>query len=351
MSTDMDLLPFERDPEPPGGEGSVCPVPAGPDGRRRTGRVWRMGPGVCCGRATLSAARAPVPPLPNEDDNDDLLDRREAAALLGCLPRSWDVYKNHPLLTEHMTEAGGVEHWPRGIAHRYQAARLGKHATVGRPAHSGDHVPRDQLLDVTAPLLDADPTTSAAAVTEVLGVHRNTAQDALLRLRADRMADLMHTDPSLTPDRAAVALGYPAGQVRRATVRAQAVLRARRAAPYLADVAQALNCQGWTTMAAAPTVHYPAGDVVTATLTLDGPTPPAPALVWDERTDGAPPPPAATPSPKAGRSRRRATASATRGRRHTNPRRPDRGSYLFSRMTSSFMHFSRASAASPLSVN
>ncbi|MFW3470000.1 DUF6292 family protein [Streptomyces microflavus] len=97
------------------------------------------------------------------------------------------------------------------------------------------------------------------------------------------MADLLHTDPSLTPDQAAGALGYPAGQVRRATVRAQAVLRARRAAPYLADVAQALHRQGWTTTAAAPTVHHPADDVVTATLTLDGPTPPTPALVWDER--------------------------------------------------------------------
>ncbi|XQE84225.1 hypothetical protein ACN24M_00620 [Streptomyces microflavus] len=86
------------------------------------------------------------------------------------------------------------------------------------------------------------------------------------------MADLLHTDPSLTPDQAAGALGYPAGQVRRATVRAQAVLRARRAAPYLADVAQALHRQGWTTTAAAPTVHHPADDVVTATLTLDGPT-------------------------------------------------------------------------------
>lgn len=225
---------------------------------------------------------APVPPLPTDDDDDDLLDRREAAALIGVSPRSWDVYKNHPLLTEHMAEVGGVEHWPRGIVHRYQAARPGK-AAAGRPAHSGDQVPRDQLLDLTAPLLDADPATSAAAVTEELGVHRNTAQEALLRLRADRMADLMDTDPSLAPDQAAAALGYPAGQVRRATVRAQAVLRARRAAPYLADVAQALHRQGWTTTTAAPTVHHPADDVVTATLALDGLTPPAPALVWDER--------------------------------------------------------------------
>ncbi|WP_405632391.1 DUF6292 family protein [Streptomyces sp. NBC_01174] len=113
----------------------------------------------------------------------------------------------------------------------------------------------------------------------------------------------MHTDPSLTPDQAAAALGYPAAQVRRATIRAQAVLRARHAAPYLADVAQALHREGWTTTAA-PAVHHPADDRVVAVLVLDGPNPPTPALVWDERhgwrtatsrrhplTKGATPPP------------------------------------------------------------
>ena len=116
-------------------------------------------------------------------------------------------------------------------------------------------------------------------MTEELGVHRDTAQDALLRLRADRIAHLMLTDPSLTPDQSAAALGYPAGQVRRATVRAQAVLRAHRAAPYLADVTQA----GWTTTATVPEVQCPADDLVVASLVLDGTSAPAPALVWDER--------------------------------------------------------------------
>ncbi|MEV5162830.1 hypothetical protein [Streptomyces sp. NPDC053728] len=171
-----------------------------------------------------------------------------------------------------------MEHWPRGIVRQYQASRPGKATVTGRPKNTGDQVPRNQLPALTAELLDADPTISAAAVTEALEVHRATAQAALLHLRADRMADLMDTDPSLTPDQAAMALGYPAAQVRRATVRAGAVLRARRAAPYLADVTHALHRQGWTTTAAPPTVHHPADDVVTALVTLDGD-----ALVWDER--------------------------------------------------------------------
>ncbi|WP_327436501.1 DUF6292 family protein (plasmid) [Streptomyces sp. NBC_01201] len=230
-------------------------------------------------------AGQPVPALPTQDDHQDLLDRRECAAALGISPRTWDKYKTtYPILTEHRVTVAGVDHWPRHILHQQQTQKAAKAtAPPGRPTRSGDQVPRDQLLALTAPLLDADPTTSAARVTEELGVHRDTAQDALLRLRADRMAELMLTEPSLTPDQSAVALGYPAGQTRRATVRAQAVLRAHRVAPYLADVVQALHQAGWTATAAVPDVQYPADDLVVAVLVLDGSKPPAPALVWDER--------------------------------------------------------------------
>ncbi|WP_329422708.1 DUF6292 family protein [Streptomyces sp. NBC_01693] len=246
----------------------------------------------------------PVPKLPVQDDDADLLDRQECAAELGVSPRTWDGYKSAPLLAEHVIEVGGVEHWPRSIVRQYQASRPGKATVTGRPKNTGDQVPRDLVLPLTAELLYADPTISAARVTEALGVHRDTAQDALLRLRADRMADLMHTDPSLTPDQAAATLGYPAAQVRRATLRAQAVLRASHAAPYLADVAQALHREGWTATGVLPEVQHPADDLVVAALVLDGLTPPAPALVWDERhgwrtatsrrhplTKGATPPP------------------------------------------------------------
>ncbi|WP_331733772.1 DUF6292 family protein (plasmid) [Streptomyces sp. NBC_01220] len=232
----------------------------------------------------VDAYLAGKPALPEDVDqehNEDLLDRREAAAVLGVAPRSWDVYKRHPLLTEHMVTVGGVEHWPWGIVHRYRDNRPGRSTSPGRPTGSGDQVPRDQLLARTAPLLDADPTVSATAVIEALGVRRSTAQAALTRLRADRIADLIGTEPKLSPDGAAAAFGYPAGQVRRATVRAEAVLRARRIAPYLADVATALHRAGWTT--AVPAVQHPRDDLVVAVLVLDAERAPAPALVWDER--------------------------------------------------------------------
>lgn len=230
----------------------------------------------------------PVPPLPGPEveDDGDLLDRRECAALIGVSPRSWDVYKNDPALTEARIEAGGVDHWPRHAVKAFQAARPGRDAAAtrgGRPTRTGDQVPRDQVPALTAELLDADPTISAATVTERLGVHRDTAQQALTRLRADRIADHIAAHPTLTPAEAAAQLGYPAGQVRRATARAETVLRARNIAPYLDDVAAALHRAGWTTTEAAPDVQFPGDDRVVAALVLDVDQAPAPAVVWDER--------------------------------------------------------------------
>ncbi|MFI8200898.1 hypothetical protein ACIF6K_30995 [Streptomyces sp. NPDC085942] len=80
-------------------------------------------------------------PLRSEDDvqnheDDDLLDRREAAAVLGVVPDSWRVYKRAPLLTEHMTLVGGVELWPRGVVHRYRDTALD-----ARPRPDGPPVP------------------------------------------------------------------------------------------------------------------------------------------------------------------------------------------------------------------
>ncbi|MEV6858791.1 hypothetical protein ACIF6I_35850 [Streptomyces microflavus] len=72
---------------------------------------------------------------------------------------------------------------------------------------------------------------------------------------------------------------------------------------------RALNRQGRTTTAAAPPVHHPADDIVT--VTLDGPTPLAPALVPGERHEGRTATFRRHPSPKAWPSRPRATASAT----------------------------------------
>ncbi|MEU1854400.1 DUF6292 family protein [Streptomyces sp. NPDC019990] len=113
-------------------------------------------------------------------------------------------------------------------------------------------------------------------------MHRNTAQAALTAIRAERMADVMEQHGG-TAAQAAAALGYPAGLTRRASIRAQAIVRGRQARPYLAAVARALHARGWTTTDTPPAVEHPQGDECFAALVLDSPEAPAAALVWSER--------------------------------------------------------------------
>ncbi|MGW7433345.1 DUF6292 family protein [Streptomyces sp. NPDC054861] len=71
--------------------------------------------------------------------------------------------------------------------------------------------------------------------------------------------------------------------MRRALALAEVEQRARRIAPYLDTVAQAVREAGWTTAERAPAVQYLDGETCAAALILETSTAPAPALVWDER--------------------------------------------------------------------
>ncbi|MEU8623052.1 hypothetical protein [Streptomyces sp. NPDC048623] len=229
-------------------------------------------------------AGAPIPPLPEHDDDTDLLDRREAADLLGITPGTWDTYKTDPRLTEHLTDVGGVEHWPRHIVRAYPQLRADtprqQTTAGGRPKRSGDQVPRDQLLDLTAPLLDDDPAITATHVVDALGVHRDTAQRALTLLRGRRIADRLEHDPTLTPEQAAAELGYPTSQTQNALTQAATELRARAATHYLATVTQTLHEAGLTDTAEPPAVQQ-TDNTLRAALPLSGRAP-APVAVWSE---------------------------------------------------------------------
>ncbi|AIS02436.1 DUF6292 family protein [Streptomyces glaucescens] len=229
-------------------------------------------------------AGRPVPQLPAADDDEDLLDRQEAAALRDEPLSVWDRRRKDPAVREYVVVVGGVEHWPRRIVREYTPAprRRTSSGAGGRPVGAGDQVPRDQLPQRVAQLLDDNPALTAGDVADRLGVHRNTATAALVQCRAERMADLME-QRAVTAAEAAAALGYPVGQTRRASVRAEAVLRGRRARPYLAAVAQALHARGWRATSTPPDVQHPEDDLCVAALTLDAPEAPAPALVWSER--------------------------------------------------------------------
>ncbi|MFE5537140.1 hypothetical protein ACFQ78_15535 [Streptomyces sp. NPDC056519] len=161
----------------------------------------------------------PQPAIPAVDREEDLLDRREAAVLLGVKPRSVDSYKTDPGFADHVVVVGGVEHWPRAAVLAYAAGRGAMSAPSGRPKGSGDMVPRDLLPGRIAELLDANPAVTAAHAVDVLGISTPAAQRHLQQERAARIVALMRTEPGLDAEGAAERLGYPSA-VRRAALKA-----------------------------------------------------------------------------------------------------------------------------------
>lgn len=225
-------------------------------------------------------AGRPVPELPQEDDEQDLLDRNEAAALLKITPKTWDDYKTHPQIAPHLTKVKGVEHCPRGVVQAFRTGKDSGAGPKGRPKGSGDMVPRDEISARVGDLLDEDPAVTLATVQERVGLSYAAAARALPRLRGERIADLLQSEPDVTPEEAATHLGYPTAVQRTALASAATELRARQVQPYLQRVADVLVGAG---LAEAQDVRVQRleGEVLAAAVLLSGSG--APALVWDER--------------------------------------------------------------------
>lgn len=227
-------------------------------------------------------AGRPVPALPEEDDDQDLLDRNEAAAELGVTPKTWDDYKKHPQISPHLTKVKGVEHCPRGIVKAFRTAKGASAETApkGRPKGSGDMVPRDEISARVGALLDEEPAATIATVQERVGLSYAAAARALPRLRGERIADLLQAEPELTPEAAATRLGYPTAVQRTALASAATELRARQVQPYLQRVADVLVGAGLAEQQDVQ-VQRLEGEVLAAAVLLSGTS--SPALVWDER--------------------------------------------------------------------
>ncbi|MGP4001561.1 DUF6292 family protein [Streptomyces sp. 8N706] len=230
-------------------------------------------------------AGQPVPALPEVDDDEDLLDRHEAAAELGVTPASWNKYKSDPKLAEEVVlvpAEDGTEHWPRRVVREYKADRPGRGAGGGRRAGSGDMIPRDQILPRIAELLDTNPEITINEVADTLGIAKfPTAQAGLAQLRGRRIADLVEATPELTPIEAAEHLGYPTVTHHGAATIAEAELRTRRARPYLQQVADALAEAGVAEPVQVEVRQLGDEHLAAAVPLTAGQS--SPALVWDER--------------------------------------------------------------------
>lgn len=224
----------------------------------------------------------PVPALPQADSDEDLLERTEAAAVLGVAPKTWDSYKKDPRIAPHLVKVRGVEHCPRAALHAFRTAEpVQGRASAHRPKGSGDIVPRDELEPRVGALLDADPALTLATVQEQLGIAYSAAARVLPRLRGERIADQVVAEPDLTPEQAARRLGYPVAVHRAAVAYARTELRGREARQYVQAVADELAAAGLAQEQDVAMVHV-ADDVVAAAVLLASDTP-VPALVWDER--------------------------------------------------------------------
>ncbi|MEU8708709.1 DUF6292 family protein [Streptomyces sp. NPDC048565] len=231
-------------------------------------------------------AGKPVPALPETDDDQDLLDRHEAAAEFGVSAATWNSYKSDPQLTRHVTmvPAGedGTEHWPRGVVRAFKESRPGRGAGGGRRVGSGDMVPRDEILPRIAQLLEDNPAITLTEVADTLGIAKfPTAQAGLAQIRGSRIADLLEADPTLTPTQAAERLNYPKVTHRGATTIAQAELHLRGVLPYLQQVADALTEAGLADPVQVE-MRRPDGEHLAAAIPLTNDQA-WPALVWDER--------------------------------------------------------------------
>ncbi|MGW5342926.1 hypothetical protein [Streptomyces sp. NPDC004050] len=165
-----------------------------------------------------------LPALPDRDTDGDLLDRQEAAAVVGVAAKSWDSYKRDQRVAPFAVKVHGVEHWPREVIERFRDSRGVATRPVGRPSGAGDIVPRDLLPAHIDRLLEQDPAVTAAYVVEVLGISIGTAQKHLARARGAMIAARVQAEPGLDAEHVAVLLGFPKAVRRSALAAAHDVL-------------------------------------------------------------------------------------------------------------------------------
>lgn len=174
------------------------PAPLTP-GRPRTGRpqLWDRE------QAVAYSAGRPVPQLPDNEHQDDLLTLDESAALAGMKPDTWAKYlrteraKGEPVNDDHGVElvpppdedVFGCPHWKRSTVEAYVAARQQRAGSSGhgRPVGRTETVKRAEIGQRIAALMDErdeqDAPLTIAEIARRVGVHYSTAHSWVDRLR------------------------------------------------------------------------------------------------------------------------------------------------------------------------
>ncbi|KAA2249542.1 hypothetical protein F0L68_39315 [Solihabitans fulvus] len=156
------------------------PHPAPVNAKGEAGRAVRgqQRPLYDAEQASAFANGQPVPPLPDTDAAEDLLDQDEAAELLGVESASWYSGVRDGYLPTADSSPHGVDHWFRRTVTEAKAHRAGRGAGGGRPPNAAAAVaasPRERVFAVLRSAAQAGENLSLAELMVRAGVSRPTA--------------------------------------------------------------------------------------------------------------------------------------------------------------------------------
>jgi hypothetical protein len=115
-------------------------------------------------QADAYANGEPVPPLPQGEHPDDLLNDDEAAALAGLTPATWARYRRAGRVPKVDKVVCGADHWRRRTIEKYRddRAQRANAPRGGRPQGSSEKLSRAELARRIRELIESGETNVAA---------------------------------------------------------------------------------------------------------------------------------------------------------------------------------------------
>lgn len=148
-------------------------------------------------QARAYVAGQPIPPLPNRDHPDDLLNDYEAAEVAGIKPSTWRFYAREGYIHGSSRTICGMRHWPRHTveAHRDRPKLPGR--TVGakdtRPRRRAPDPRRARVAELLRRAAAGGPAVTARDIAAAHNISTRTAERWLAQARRE-LAN-QHPDP------------------------------------------------------------------------------------------------------------------------------------------------------------